>query len=426
MKSNSRLLNALCLLLGASLLLPSCLKDECEATQTYIAFHPVYVQGENFRQPVEAEPARTLSEPGKIYVYGDYLLINEKEKGIHIYNNANPAAPEPIVFLPIPGNVDMAVSNGLLYADSYVDLITIDISNPEAPQFIGRVEEALLKEGFGLQAEGYLVGYEETEETVEVPCSERPDGSFWRGEVFFASSDDALVLQESSSDQQQQQAGIGGSMARFTIAKGHLYVIDNAYLRVFELSNGSNPALANTLQVEWGIETIFPYGDNLFIGAANGMHIFDNSNPLQPQYLSVFRHATACDPVYVDGDVAYVTLRDGQPCETFTNQLDVVDVSVLTDPKLIRSFPMHNPHGLSKYEDALFICENTQGVKVFDASNHETVGQKMIAQIDGFQAYDIITLKDKGLGLVIGANGFFQFDITDPAEPVLISNIIAQ
>jgi hypothetical protein len=154
------------------------------------------------------------------------------------------------------------------------------------------------------------------------------------------------------------------------------------------------------------------------------MYIFDNSVTTAPEQLSVFRHATACDPVFVDGNIAYVTLRNGTECETFTNQLDVVDVTNLTDPVLIKSFSMHNPPGLSKLNNALYICENKQGVKIFDATDPATMGNEQIGKMTGFQAYDIITLQG-GLAIVIGEDGLYQYDITNPEAPRRLSNLLS-
>ena len=38
---------------------------------------------------------------------------------------------------------------------------------------------------------------------------------------------------------------------------------------------------------------------------------------------------TSCDPVVVQGDYAFVTLRGGTECQGFSNQLDIIDISTL-------------------------------------------------------------------------------------------------
>ncbi|MEQ8702883.1 MAG: hypothetical protein RIC19_03130 [Phaeodactylibacter sp.] len=412
-------------LLSLSLALPSCVQDSCEATVVYQGFEPVYAKPENFRLPIEYQPPRHLENPGKIYVYQDILLINEREEGVHIINNSNPSSPVPIGFVEIPGNVDMAVRGNMLYADNYVDLVAIDLTNPESPVFAGRTEDAIPHQGYDEEL-GYLIRYDQIPVTEEVPCDQYAGVSFRRGGTIFidvAAGGGAFDLSNESSGQ-AQDVGVGGSMARFTLAQDHLYVVDEYNLHVFGLAAPKQPEKLTTVNVGWGIETLFPYGDKLFIGANNGMYIFDNSVPTAPVQLSLFQHATACDPVFVDGNTAYVTLRDGQECETFTNQLDVVDITSLTNPVLIKSFEMHNPHGLSKLNNALYICENEQGVKIFDATNPETIGSNQIGKMTGFQAYDIITLQGD-LAIVIGEDGLYQYDISDPAAPRRLSNLLS-
>ena len=193
---------------------------------------------------------------------------------------------------------------------------------------------------------------------------------------------------------------------------------------IFDLAQADKPLMANEVYIEWGIETLFSYGDNMFIGASNGMHIYNIENPEKPQYLSVFRHAQACDPVFVDGDVAYVTLRDGRECESFGNQLDVIDITDLRNPVLLKSFGMDHPHGLSVRNDRLYLCEGTSGLKVFDASVPVEVGDKLKEHVKDIHAVDVVALADDLL-LVIGDGGLHQFDISDPDDPKEISVIKA-
>ncbi len=62
---------------------------------------------------------------------------------MHIIDNQNPADPQNIGFIEIPGNVDIAIKENILYADSYVDLVAIDISDINNPTEVDRVEDVL-------------------------------------------------------------------------------------------------------------------------------------------------------------------------------------------------------------------------------------------------------------------------------------------
>lgn len=413
-----------CLFLG--LTLSGCLQDECDATQTYTRYDPVYVTAEVLRGPVEPIGPQTLENPGKIYYYKNFLLINEFQKGIHFFDNTDPTNPTAISFLPIPGNVDMSIRNDRLYADNYIDLLTFDISNPRMPSVVGRIEDVFNKFGFQ-RDQGYIVEYQPTEYTQEVPCDQNWGPIRWVDDWAWvsreASFDGAVNVSANNSTPGGSVTGQGGSLARFTIAKDFLYTVSEYDLKTFGLKDRDQPVFQNTVNLGWGIETIFPYKDALFIGAQNGMHTVDISNPAEPEYKGSFWHTTACDPVVVDGDFAYVTLRGGNACGGFENQLDVLDVSDLSNPFLLNTFEMHHPIGLSIYKNHLYICEDDQGFKVFDASVPARVGEHLLTEVKDLTAIDIITLTREEIALVIGDNGLYQFDIKDPAKPIFLSKI---
>ncbi|MFN7120262.1 MAG: LVIVD repeat-containing protein [Saprospiraceae bacterium] len=407
-----------------ALSLTGCLQDDCEATRTFIQFEPIYRTEAQIRQEIKTEAPRALENPGKIYVYGDYLLINEVNAGIHIIDNQDPRNPKNLTFINIPGNVDMAVRNNMLYADRFIDLITINISNPAQPVVAKIVENCFPSLGFDA-TRGHLIGYREVEVTQNAPCDWQ-DGWWWReGRVFVAQDAVANFTNQNRGKVTGASVpggnGIGGSMARFSLMDHYLYTVDNNSLRVFDVKNEAEPNPLTTVNIGWGIETIFPYNNNLFIGSRNGMFIYDASNPLQPTQLSFFQHAQACDPVFVDGDIAYVTLRDGTECQNFNNQLDIINIKDLKNPKLLKTHPMHRPHGLSVVEGMVYLCDDDQGLKVFDAKDYNKLDLQ--SHLKHFRAYDVITLPWLNQAIVVGKDGLYQFDITNPAKLQELSRI---
>ena len=110
--------------------LSGCVKDNCEREWTYVESTPVWVPPTNFRTDVESEAPRTLERPGKIYFYNDFIFINEQRQGIHGVDNSVPKNPQRGSFIPIEGNVDIAIRGNILYADHFVDLLAIDITDP--------------------------------------------------------------------------------------------------------------------------------------------------------------------------------------------------------------------------------------------------------------------------------------------------------
>ena len=409
------------------LLTQSCLKDSCEGIQTFIQFDPVYKTVDEIRQEIQIGAARDLCKPGKLFYYSDYIFVNEFREGVHVIDNRNSNNPINVAFIQIPGNVDVAVKGNVMYADNYIDLISFDITDPTNPSFKTRTEDVF--ESHALDAElGHLVYYKETENVVEVDCSDPKFGNsrWFQDDQIFVPTAEIDANTGGNISKGGNGGGIAGSFASFSVINDWLYVIDEWRLDVFDLADPCNPVFTNTVDVEWNIETLFPYGDDLlFMGSQSGMFIFSLENPALPVMTAEFRHARACDPVVVQDDIAYVTLRSGTACDGFTNQLDVIDVSDIFNPELLASFPMENPHGLSVKGNTLFLCEGESGLKAFDISDLENIGENMLDTDASADAYDIIALPHKDVALMIGADGFYQFDIADPGNLKRISHIQA-
>ncbi|WP_353483769.1 hypothetical protein [Haliscomenobacter sp.] len=399
--------------------LSSCLKDSCETSTTYIRYDPVFITPAALRKDVVAEAPRALKEPGKIYVYEGYLIINEHEEGLHIIDNRNPKSPVPISFLPIPGNIDLAVRNNILYADSWIDLVMINIEDPANPKFAGRIQDAFPNYGID-PALGITVTYKPTKVTESIPSCDQSGPIFFRGRGLFI--DAAFDAQRAGSSGSKVAApggntvGVGGSTARFTINESHLYTVDRSNLRVFNLKNAIAPKLANTLGIGWDIETIYPYDNKLFIGGMSGMQIFDASDPERPKFLSNFQHARRCDPVVAQDNRAYVTLHEGTACQGFENELNVLDITDVTQPKLIKTYPLHRPIGLSITGEILMICDSDEGLKVFNAKDDLAIDKNLLQHLKDFDAFDVIALEKQSLAIITGKNGIYQYDYSNPKK----------
>ncbi len=410
---------ALGLCCGAALLLSGCLEDTTR--YTYIEYEPQYLSWDELRAGVKNGDGQDLKEPGKIWVYNNYLLINEYGKGIHIIDNSNPSSPDNVAFITIPGNVDMAVKDGILYADSYVDLVAIELNDPRNAREVGRVESIfpypMLNSGAPIDPErGVIIGWEEVEVTSDEP---RNRGWWFEDGPILADDNMNRPSRANAESSSQPNLSLGGSMARFTIINGYLYTLDLSDMQIFTLSDPLNPSPWAKVNVGWQIETIFPYKDKLFIGSQTGMFIFDNSNPANPQLVSEFSHAMSCDPVVADDNYAYVTLRTGTRCNRGQNQLDIIDIRNVHEPKLVKTYLMQNPHGLGVVDNTLYICDGEAGLKVFDASDKNDI--RIQSHVPGFKTFDIIPLG--ALAIVVGPDGLYQYDTRDADNVVEISKI---
>ena len=410
----------LLLFLVAILSFSACLKDTCKSSQTYLRYEPIYKKTEEIRNfTIKMGPSKDLKNPGKIYTYGQYLLINEINEGLHIIDNTNPKNPVKLGFIEIPGNIDMAIQNNILYADNYIDLLAIDISNIQNPTLLTR-KESVFPEISKSPDLGYLVGYHYTK--VSLPCNS-PKFLNEGGILYYENSnikvDDISIFYNGIGT--VPITGIGGSMARFTLAANHLYTIDNSNLKIFHLSNPQNPSLEKSMNLGWGIETIFPYKDKLFIGSNTGMFIYSNTNPSNPTFLSTFTHSFACDPVFATDTRAYITLRRGNTCSSNSDQLDVVDITDLKNPKLLKTYPMFNPRGLSVNDKTLYLCDD--GFKVFNIEDDLKIDENRLSHINNIDTYDVIHLNDKNVAMVVGKDGLYQYNTQNNKDLILLSKI---
>ena len=393
-----------------------CIKDNCTRENTYSYFMPVYKTMAKVKANIKSNAARFIENPGKLFIRGNYIFLNEVDKGIHIIDNANPAKPVNVAFVDIPGNLDLAVNGNALYADLYTDMVTLDISNP-LNVVVKKYNEGVFpfrQYGYGFSGDTskVITDWIRKDTTVVTDCSKG----------FFLSRSNTEYFNSSNSSQTKSSSpvGQGGSMARFALTINKLYTVSNSDLNVFNTSKAFEPNFITKVNLNnWAIETIFPMKNKLFIGSQTGMYIYDITNPNNPVEAGQFSHVRSCDPVIADDNYAYVTLRSGTACQGFSNQMEVLKLNNLSDVQLVKTYSMVNPHGLSKDGNLLFICDGKDGLKIYDAANVNDM--KLIKQFTGIDTYDVIAMNN--IALVVAKDGFYQYDYSNRNDIKLISKM---
>lgn len=420
----------LTVLLGISVLLEGC-TDTCEVTNEYVYYEPVYTTMETVRASIALVNPEPIKSVGKIYYKDGMMFVNEPGEGIHIINNHNPSNPAPLKFLKIPGNFDLAIKGNTLYADSFVDLIAFDLTDINAIHEVARLEGIFKNYNtFGITADASCCVITEWVEKKNIQVTEsdcdsylQPWGGMWYAEGIAVTSDMTAAFSSKAAIAPGTGSGlgIGGSLARFTLSGNHLYMLDGGDLQTVNVSIEQSPVAVRKDYIAWDIETIFPYKDNLFIGSSTGMHILSISAPESPTPVSTYQHVQSCDPVVVDDKYAYVTLRSGNSCQGFTNQLEVINIENLAAPQLLYTYPMSNPHGLGIDEEMLFICDGNDGLKAYDAGDVSKIDKNLLAHYKDINATDVIPLGNTLM--MIGTNGIYQYDYSDPKQIKLLSQI---
>ncbi|MBS2096652.1 LVIVD repeat-containing protein [Carboxylicivirga linearis] len=423
MKKNNFYLNIILLVL----LISGC---QDKTYEEYWVNEPVYLSYDDLRSSIQETDEQPLVLPGKIYFKDNYLFINELMKGVHVYDNTNPETPAYKTFIKIPGNVDIAIKGDLLYADSYIDLVAINISSIDQPKEKHRIKNVFnytvpetqnnYRIGNIDYSKGVVLDWNVKEVKEEVVEDDYP---IYYDVVY--SADYALINSASRgvTAQSTNTAGIAGSTARFMLYNNFLYTINQGwYIAIYDITTPELPLAQNGFYPNNTAETLFIKDDLLFIGGQSGMQIFSLNNPAEPQYISGYSHITACDPVVVNDDYAFVTLRSNNFCGGNTNQLDVINIQNIESPQLRNSLALTNPHGLGVDRDFLFICDGDEGLRVFDATEPEQMGlSNQLKQFNDIHAVDVIPLGD--VLLTIGNDGFYQYDYTNINDMKLLSHI---
>ena len=396
-------------------LMQGCMKDTL--VKTYAYYEPVYKLRTEVFANIKSNAPREIYNPGKIYLYGNYIFLNEIDKGIHIIDNSNPAAPVRKAFIDIPGNLDIAVKGNTLYADMYTELVMVDITDPQNARFVKNVPNVFPERSytsyFSPDSGMVIIDWVRKETTRRIDISGGQKEFVLASDMSF-NNGISLTLNGGGG-----ASGIAGSMARFALVNDYLYTVNISHLNTFSISDRFNPVRTSSSELNWNIETIYPFKDKLFIGSTNGMYTFSLNNPAAPFKEGSISHIRSCDPVVADDSYAYVTLRNGTFCGGYTNQLDIVNVSNIATPLLVKSYSLFNPHGLAKDQNLLFICDGAEGLKVYDASDPMNLVLKK--SVSGMDTYDAIAWNQNLL--VVAKDGLYQFNYADPGNLVLRSKI---
>lgn len=376
----------------------------------------------------------------KIYLQGNLLVRTSPGVDIRFYDIASPSAVRQVGTLPIRGNSDVALSGDYLYADRERDLVVYDISNPAEPREVRSFESVFRVSGSELVAAanggtgggnsfGGASGCGEGCNTSTSSDEDRWNGGndplagggmqpTWNNAASGSGGSNSGGGTNASSGGNANTGdvprdGTGGSLARFLIVANRLYTIDDQNLTVYDISNRAEPKKLGTSEIANGIETIFFANYHLFIGGERGVYIYDVEDNMLPEYRGEFQHVERCDPVVVDGDYAYVTLRGGSRCGGWSNQMDILDVSDVTNPKLLSSYTrVNSPYGLAVRNGTAFVCDGSSGLRVLDVSNPLKVTECRVYK--DLMALDVIW---HGTLLIVNTGeGFYLYDASDPCN----------
>lgn len=391
-------------IIAISLFMFSACNDEEGNNETAKFAVPIVKTLSEIRNSISIESAQPTQSDGKIYVTQSLLFYVAQESGIHVFDNSNPQNPQNMIFINLEGVHDIAIKGNYLYADNFVDLVVFDISDLNNITLVRTVENVLeFYPAYPEEAEYYAYedypGVNEIMVGFRIEVRQKPN----HDEMILAN--DAFSGLESSSG---GAIGTGGSFAKFQINNNALYTVENFELNVFNISNPTQTFFDKSIYMtEWlggGVfETLFKQKEFLFIGSTNGMYIVNAFDEFNPYFVSGFSHATACDPVVVHANTAYITVRGGSTCGAIEDQVNVIDITNIENPTLISTYLLSQPYGLGIRNNVLYVCADGN-LNVFDATNS---AELVLQNTYNDQVKDVIAL-DTHL-IAVGTNKIVQY-----------------
>lgn len=223
-----------------------------------------------------------------------------------------------------------------------------------------------------------------------------------------------------SSDNTISTGAVAGSTAALTYQNGHLVVLDADRILAYRFPDEGLAELTGSYSVQ-GAETVFPEGEStLYIGRNGGASILNLDGNGEFSLLGEANHIVSCDPVIVDSGVMYLTLRSANNCANpnGADELQVWEVSDPAEPTMLSTLAMPNPFGLSKNDDALWICTGNglARVNVTDSTNPvlETTYPEILCN-------DII-IRSEAEAYVTSDDAIYLIDLSG-TSPTILSDI---
>lgn len=226
------------------------------------------------------------------------------------------------------------------------------------------------------------------------------------GLLFFACEKDS---NSTAARDYNSGSGTGGSLARFTIVGKYLYIADFATLNIYDISDPESPRLYKTVDVGFGVETIFPYKDKIFIGSRDGMYIYGFNRYGFFSKFGEARHVRSCDPVVANDTAAYVTLRSGNACGVGEDGLYIYDIRKVKNPVQKSLLRISQPLGLGLKDTVVFVCRMQEGLTLVNVKNSSD--PKEMYTIKEADYRDVIPYDD--LLICYVSTGLLLYDISN-------------
>lgn len=313
--------------------------------------------------------------------------------GLHVYDIANPAAPQEVGHLNTGAFPDdMDVSGDLVFiGDLDGGLVIVDVSDPTLPVELARVE---IGPGQNVQAVAVAGDYVYTEY-----------GGLFR---IFDIGDPANPVEVGS-------VGLFSGARVIEVAGNVTFTADGlGRVVTIDVSNPTQPQQLKVYATEDRVEDLALAGQHLyFADRASGIWVLDVTNPADPVEVGVYNVVDRMSAVVASGDYAYVT-------DIFEG-LMIVDVS---DPTLPQPVGFYNSpleyggDGLALDGHYVYLATGFDGLRVVDVS--DPANPTEVGKFSDLSVRDV-ALQDGHAYLTDGSGKLSILDVGNPAAPTEIA-----
>lgn len=108
--------------------------------RNFTAYTPILLTRTELENAIRWEAKRTINVPAKIYTKDHFIFISEQYEGIHVIDNRDRYNPVNLGFIRVPGCVDIAMKENILYADNAIDLVALDLSDLQNIKVVKRIK----------------------------------------------------------------------------------------------------------------------------------------------------------------------------------------------------------------------------------------------------------------------------------------------
>lgn len=132
---NNRIPNLLILAVFLSSCWPRAVDNDYSKFKAW-GYKPIYATDHEAKKiEYSPIPRDTVQNAGNIYAYQNYIFQIEPGFGIHVIDNSVPASAKRVGFLTVGGCSEMSIKAGMIYINSYDDLVVLKFSGSAIQEY---------------------------------------------------------------------------------------------------------------------------------------------------------------------------------------------------------------------------------------------------------------------------------------------------